>query len=113
MKNLKSLIKELVKVDAENECVEFKENNSEPEMIGEYVSALSNSATYHDRQYAYLVWGVNDETHEYPDTTFNFRTKKGAGNEDLEPWLRRLLDLNVISRNSWQRRKKVATMTCL
>lgn len=84
MKNLKSLIKELVKVDAENECVEFKENNTEPEMIGEYVSALSNSATYHDRQYAYLVWGVNDETHEYTDTTFNFRTKKGAGNEDLE-----------------------------
>lgn len=80
MKNLKSLIKELVKVDAENECVEFKENNSEPEMIGEYVSALSNSATYHDRQYAYLVWGVNDETHEYTDTTFNFRTKKGAEN---------------------------------
>lgn len=24
-----------------------------------------------------------------------------------------VMDLNVISRNSWQRRKKVATMTCL
>ncbi len=26
---------------------------------------------------------------------------------------RQVMDLNVISRNSWQRRKKVATMTCL
>lgn len=95
MKDIKSLVKELVKNGSENECVEFKENNSDPERIGEYISALANSATYHDRQYAYLVWGVNNETLEFTDTTFNFRTKKGSGNEDLEPWLRRLLSDNA------------------
>lgn len=95
MKNLKLLIKELTKVDAENECVEFKVNNSDPEMIGEYISALSNSATYHNRQYAYMVWGVDDETHEIIGTSFNYRKKKGAGNEGLEPWLRRLLSDNA------------------
>lgn len=58
MKDIKSLVKELVKNGSENECVEFKENNSDPERIGEYISALANSATYHDRQYAYLTFAL-------------------------------------------------------
>lgn len=95
MKNLKSLVRELIKSGVESEYVEFKENNSDPEMIGEYISALANSATYHDSPYAYLVWGVDDKTHDLTETTFNFRTKKGSGNEDLEPWLRRMLSDNA------------------
>jgi predicted HTH transcriptional regulator len=95
MKNLQLLIKELINRDAEDSCIEFKANNSDPNEIGEYISALSNSATYNDQQYAYLVWGVDNDTHKLTDTKFNYRIKKGEGNEDLEPWLRRLLSDNA------------------
>lgn len=40
---------------------------------------------------AYIVWGVENETHRIVGTTFKPRKQKGAGNEDLEPWLTRLL----------------------
>ena len=40
-----NLLKSLLKLDKENEWIEFKLNNDDPSMIGEYISALSNSAT--------------------------------------------------------------------
>ncbi|WP_337932962.1 hypothetical protein [Hallella sp.] len=33
-------------------------------MIGEDISALANSATLNDRDYAYMIWGIDDCTHE-------------------------------------------------
>lgn len=95
MKNIQLLVRELLKRDSENECVEFKDSNTDPNMIGEYISALSNSATYNDEQYSYLLWGVKDGTRDLTNSKFNYRTKKGEGNEDLEPWLRRLLSDNA------------------
>jgi len=41
---LQSLVRELVKLPDETEWIEFKCNNKNPQMIGEYISALSNSA---------------------------------------------------------------------
>ena len=90
MKNINLLIKELLKTGSEHPCVEFKHNNSDPQMIGEQISALSNSAALEGKPYAYVVWGIEDDSHEVVGTVFNYRTKKGEGNEDLEPWLRRL-----------------------
>lgn len=95
MKNLNLLVKELIKMDAEYPCVEFKHNNSDPQMIGEYISALSNTAAIENKSKAYVLWGIDNDTHEIVGTEFNYRTKKGEGNEDLEPWLRRLLSDNA------------------
>lgn len=50
-----ALVGELVKLPAECEWVEFKENNAEPDKIGEYISALANAAVLADRSRAYLV----------------------------------------------------------
>ena len=36
-----SLVHELIKFDTETEWVEFKTNNCEPQLIGEYISALT------------------------------------------------------------------------
>jgi predicted HTH transcriptional regulator len=70
----------------ECEWVEFKENNSNPQEIGEYLSALSNSACYHKKEYAYLVFGIEDDTRELIGTTFHpLQTK--IGNQELENWL--------------------------
>ena len=40
-----SLIDRLRQLPEETEWLEYKVNNYEPELIGEYISALSNSAT--------------------------------------------------------------------
>lgn len=41
---LRSLVRELAKLSDETEWIEFKCNNKQPQMIGEYISALSNVA---------------------------------------------------------------------
>ena len=94
MDNLISLVKELITLPKETEWLEFKMNYADFDGIGEYISALSNSATYHNRGRAYLIWGIDDETHEIIGTDFNFSSEK-IGNEELENWLRRLLSDNA------------------
>ncbi len=84
----------LVRLPHETEWVEFKHNDSEPEEIGEYLSALSNAATLHEENAAYLVWGVESGTHRVVGTDFRPRQRK-IGNEDLEPWLARHLHPDV------------------
>ena len=59
-----SLIKELLKQPNETEWLEFKHNNQDKEMIGEYISALSNSAALNGKTNAYMIWGVDDKTHK-------------------------------------------------
>ena len=88
------ILRSLVALPHETEWVEFKHNDSEPEEIGEYLSALSNSAALHEEKAAYLVWGVKDATHNVIGTEFRPHERK-IGNEDLEPWLARHLHPGV------------------
>lgn len=81
---------ELTKLPAETEYVEFKQNFAEPEKIGQYISALSNSAALKGKPSAYLVWGIDNDTHEIVGTKFKPHKAK-KGNEELENWLLRLL----------------------
>ena len=79
-------VRELCRLPAENEWVEFKVNQSEPTTIGERISALSNSAALRGQPAAYLVWGVEDRSHAIVGTRFRpSKRKKGA--EALVPWL--------------------------
>lgn len=81
-----TLLDRLLTNGSESEWVEFKENNADPDMIGEYVSALSNSAALEGEPRGYLVWGVRDSDRSVVGTTFiPERAKKGA--EDLLNWL--------------------------
>ena len=89
-----SLVNELLKQPNETEWLEFKHNNENKEMIGEYISALSNSAALHNKTNAYMIWGVDDETHEIFGTTFKPSTTT-KGNEALENWILRLLDPKI------------------
>lgn len=87
---LTGLVRELSRLPRETEWVEFKENNSNPQEIGEYLSALSNAAALNGQPHGYLIWGVQDGTHAIVGTSFvPSATKKG--NEPLENWLLRLL----------------------
>jgi predicted HTH transcriptional regulator len=84
--SLHSRFDSLRALPAETEWVEFKENNVDPEQIGEYLSALSNSAVLHDQARAWLAWGVRDGDHAVVGTSFRPRQKK-VGNQELEGWL--------------------------
>jgi len=89
---LQYLVKNLCSLDQETEWVEFKCNNGNHEEIGEYISALSNSAALHSEQKGFIVWGVDDTTHSVVGTTFLPRRKKIGGqgengNQELESWL--------------------------
>ncbi len=91
---LVSLFKELRMLPSEAEWVEFKQDNTNPVEIGEYISALSNSAAMCGKTSAYLVWGIDDKTHEVTGTTFKPALKK-TGGEELENWLLRLLSPKI------------------
>lgn len=84
--NLDQLLDELRALEHETEWVEFKENNFKHERIGQYISGLSNSACLHYKDYAYLVFGIRDETHEVTGTSFKPSNEK-EGNQLLEFWL--------------------------
>lgn len=80
------LVKDLCSQQEESEWVEFKHNNATPEEIGDYISALSNSAALHAKSRGYIMWGISDKTREVVGTTF-LPKKKKIGNQELESWL--------------------------
>ena len=53
-RELEILLKDLQALPKECEWVEFKIDNSNPQDIGEYISALSNSACYHKQLFERL-----------------------------------------------------------
>lgn len=87
---LSMLVQDLVQLPGETEWVEFKESRAEPEDVGEYISALSNAAALHGKVRAYVVWGVQNGTHTVVGTSFRPGDTR-VGNEELEPWISRLL----------------------
>lgn len=71
----------------ETATVEFKSNLANPAEIGEYVSALANSAALDGHDRAWLVWGVENGTHAVKGTAFDPFSAKGEGNQSLVMWL--------------------------
>jgi ATP-dependent DNA helicase RecG len=83
---LSELIDLLRGANRETEWVEFKLNDDEPDEVGQYLSALSNSATLCGKRFGYIVWGISNITHEVVGTTVRLHGRK-IGNEELENWL--------------------------
>ena len=82
-----ALVDRLRKHSSETEWLEFKRRRCAPEQLGQYLSALANSACLVDRPKGYLVLGVDDETHEVAGTNFDPCKATGKGSQDLLPWL--------------------------
>lgn len=80
-KELCDILNQLLK-NPENECVEFKraENDFDIDKLGKYFSAISNEATLKNKQYGWIVFGIDDKTHEFTNTRYrydnNFNTVK-------------------------------------
>ena len=91
---LQGLVRELCKLPRETEWAEFKANNDHPQEIGEYISALANSAALAGKTRGYLLWGVRDDDHALVGTRFDPASAR-KGNEELESWLLRLLEPRI------------------
>lgn len=85
-RQLAILLNQLTSLPTETEWVEFKHNFADPGEIGEYLSALSNSAALVAERAGFMVWGIEDGTHNVIGTTFKPREAK-VGNQEWESWL--------------------------
>ena len=70
----------------ESPWIEFKTNNCNPQEIGEYISALSNTAALFNQEHAFMIWGIDDMTHDVVGTKFDPRATK-VGNQGLDLWI--------------------------
>lgn len=91
---INSIINEARKNMVELPWIEFKENYTDPQGIGEYISALSNTAALFNQEHALMIWGVNDATHELTNTSFDPHMLK-VGQQDLSLWIGTQLDPQV------------------
>lgn len=94
MKDLSALVKELINHQIEQPWLEFKHNTNDPSMIGERISAIANSAAMLERSCGYIVWGIDDVTHEILGTEFKPEHQKIKGQE-LKSWLHNNLSNNA------------------
>ena len=87
----RALLNRLLQEKAEAEWLEFKHNNTDPERIGQTISACANSAMLQERDRGFIVWGIENKTKKKLGTTVRLKEiTKGA--EPLENWLSRLLE---------------------
>ncbi|MFT2215449.1 helix-turn-helix domain-containing protein [Rhizobium giardinii] len=90
-----ALLNRLLQEPNESAWLEFKVNNKDPREIGEYVSALANSAMLAGRDRAFLVFGVEDRSKERVGTELRLQQRK-QGNEDFTNWLSRMIEPRVL-----------------
>lgn len=86
-----ALLRTLSQQPRETEWLEFKVGYFNADDIGEYVSGLANSAILLGQERAYLVFGVENQTHKVVGTSISIKDEK-VGNEPFENWLCRWLD---------------------
>ncbi|MBQ7736870.1 MAG: putative DNA binding domain-containing protein [Oscillospiraceae bacterium] len=91
---INSIIEEARKYLYEQPWIEFKHNNHDPQEIGEYLSALSNTAALFNQEHAFLIWGIDDETHDIVGTSFIPQETK-VGNQGLELWISTQLEPQI------------------
>ena len=92
---LTALLDRLRAEPRESEWLEFKRDRYESQVLGEYISALANSACLLGKPRAYLVFGIEDGTHAVAGTTFDPAAEKGIGNQLLPIFLSQGLQPNV------------------
>ena len=90
----KKIIEELLSYPHETEWIEFKTNYWDFKGIGEYISALSNSAAFLGKKQGYLVWGIDNDNHEVLGTNIDYN--KDINNEPYQHYLARNLSPIIV-----------------
>ena len=92
---LTALLDRLRAEPRETEWLEFKANRYEPQVLGEYLSALANAACLAGTPRGDLVCGIEAGSHAAVGTGFDPPTEKGKGEQLLPLWLSLGLRPNV------------------
>jgi predicted HTH transcriptional regulator len=91
---LKKELLNFIHTHDESEILDYKENLSDAQAIGEYISALGNAALLNSNYFAYLIWGVKDTTKEIVGTRFNYHSDNTnhANHMPLQTFLETFVD---------------------
>jgi len=90
-----ALVDELRQLSAETEWVEFKRDNADPDRIARTISSLANAARLANQPVAYVLWGIDNSSHNVVGTAFDPVSAKHSA-QPLKLWLSQVLrpDLN-------------------
>jgi predicted HTH transcriptional regulator len=81
-----ALLRSLCGLPAEQGWAEFKMNQFDADNVGKYISGLANASMLDRKKHAYMIWGVQDKTHEILGTSVRVATEK-IGNDDFMFWV--------------------------
>ena len=108
MDTIAAIVEEARKHLYEQPWIEFKRNNDNAQEIGEYISALSNTAALFNQERAYMIWGIDDSTHEVVGDIVHATGGRRVGNQGLEyglahSWSRRssFISIDEITACQW------------
>ena len=86
----------LINQHDESEILDYKENMNDKQQIGEYISALGNSALMIHYSEAYLIWGVRDVSKEIVGTDIKpYLEKAPKGKMPFTTYLEQFLDPKI------------------
>ncbi|MDR2843350.1 MAG: putative DNA binding domain-containing protein [Candidatus Symbiothrix sp.] len=89
------LIEDLLTYGKELNWLEFKRGDAtDNQRFGKYISGLANAANIAFEPYAYLIFGIDNETLSVVGTTFDYEKKKEKGSE-LDFYIRRNLSPSI------------------
>jgi ATP-dependent DNA helicase RecG len=68
--------------------IELKENNTNPDKLGQSISAIANTCVLEKKENGYIIFGVSDVTLDELGVSFDPYNLKYMGNQDMEVYLR-------------------------
>ena len=86
-----ALLKRLAQEPNESAWLEFKHNNSSPDMIGQWASACANAAILAGKERAFIVFGVDNKSRALVGTNVNLVEMKKGG-ENFANWISRMIE---------------------
>ena len=93
MDDIRALVNRLIAYTSEEDWFEFKDSWYDAVGIGEYISSMSNVAAMCGKESAYVIWGVDNNTHGLTNTSFDYR--KDVKGEPLEHFLARQITPDI------------------
>lgn len=90
---IEEIISEAINLPHETEWIELKTNYWNPDGIGEYISALSNSAAMCGKKFGYMIWGIDNDNHQIVGTNIDF--EQDIKNEPFKHYLARNLSPSI------------------
>ena len=74
MLSIDEIIKDCTSYSSAQNWFIFANSTNDIDEIGKAISALSNAIVLSGRNEGYLIWGIDEETYEYTNTTFDYHS---------------------------------------